>query len=225
MTDPHTLSEFHARAHPQAAFATWTCPDCGVSQRLDPRADIKRIVNTLPPPLNDRSPQPRLRSPAVPTLELVARRCREADCASVTFTASLGEMAQRDARRAHGEVAIDPMGRSRMRSQGESTFHLTPRTLRPALPATLPDTIRRDVLEARSIAAASPRAAAALYRRALKAMVEDDVSHRAGPPASWRELVGDLPTDPFTDVAPGDLARLSRLVEQVALACYAEDAA
>jgi len=211
------------RSHPRASLTPWICPHCGTRQELDPREDVKRLVDTLPPSLDDRSPARRARPQAVPTLELVAKRCRRRDCASVAITASLGTISPGDASRANGHGAA--FAHARVRGQDDSTFHLTPEASRAPLPADLPEPIRRDVREARAIAAPSPRAAAALYRRALKAMLADRADEPDGLMPAVRAALDAVGDDPFAEIATSELAELARLVDRMATACYGDSTA
>jgi len=206
------------RPHPRDAFTAWTCPHCGGRQTLDPRGDVYHLVETLPLPPAERGPARRLRAPRVPTLELEAKRCRNADCASVTVTANLGAVTREEAARLRRDIVVAP---GRVAAASTVDFHLTPATARPPLPATLPEPIRRDVTEARAVAAPSPRAAAALYRRALRGMVDARAADAEAVAPGVREVLAGAPADPFAEVAVGDVAALARLVDRVAATCYA----
>ncbi len=205
------------RPHPRDIFTAWTCPHCGVRQTLDPRGDVYHLVETLPVPPSERGPARRLRAPRVPTLELEAKRCRNGDCASVTVTANLGAVTRDEAARLRRDASAT---RSRVAAASAVDFHLTPEATRPPLPATVPEPIRRDVVEARAVAAPSPRAAAALYRRALRGMVDERSADAEAVGPGVREALAGAPADPFAEVAVGDVAALARLVDRVAMTCY-----
>jgi hypothetical protein len=211
------------RPHPRDAFTAWTCPHCGVRQTLDPRGDVYHLIETLPVPRSDRGLARRVRAPRIPTLELEAKRCREADCASVTVTAHLGAVTREDAGRLRRDAAVRPPDPRRATADAVD-FHLAPEHARPPLPTTVPERIRRDVAEARAVAAPSPRAAAALYRRALRGMVDERASGAEAVGPGVREALDGAPADPFAEVAVGDVAALGRLVDRVAATCYDESA-